>query len=72
MYDSPNSIGSSQLKNETNDKRNSLLNLDILEFSSRTNVHLCRGRSAMNQTNDITMKNPLNNPKVKPSDRFIN
>ena len=35
------------------------------------NVHFLSGNKAMNQTNNITMKKPLNEPKVNPRDRFI-
>ena len=48
-----------------------MLNLDTLELFSMNNVHFLSGNKAMNQTNNITMKKPLNEPKVNPRDRFI-
>ena len=71
IYDSLNSIGSSQLKNDTIDNRNWLLNFDILELFSIINVHFLSGNNAMNQTNNIRIKNPLKAPKVNPRERFI-
>ena len=46
MYDSLNSTGSSQLKNETMEILNWLLIIEILDFLSIKEVHFCFGSNA--------------------------